>query len=45
MQQHLKFKKSKNPLNNWPTFGWKYKINIFINNAFKKGKFIFEDLK
>jgi hypothetical protein len=34
-----------NPLKNCPTLGWKHKINIFINNAYKKEKFVFEDLK
>ena len=42
--QHLKFKKSMNPLKNCPTLGWKHKINIFIHNAYKK-KIIIEDLK
>jgi hypothetical protein len=34
-----------NPLKNYPTHGWKHKINIFIHNVYKKGKFIFEHLK
>jgi hypothetical protein len=34
-----------NPLKKFPTLGWKHKINIFIHNAYKKGKFIFEDFK
>ena len=33
------------PLKNYSTLGWKHKINIVIHNAYKKEKFIFEDLK
>jgi hypothetical protein len=33
-----------NPLKNYLTFGWNHKINIFINDAYKK-KFILKDLK
>ena len=27
-----------NPLKNYPTLGWKHKINIFIHNAYKKNE-------
>jgi hypothetical protein len=30
-----------NPLKNYLTLGWKYKINVFIHDAYKKRKVYF----
>jgi hypothetical protein len=39
MQQYLKLKKKiMNPLKNYPTLVWKYKINIFIHNTSRNQK-------